>query len=394
MLAFGVFLSGFVHEEPAPYELFMAVLVGLWSLFGLRISRRVMVLLALLIVFDIGGLLSLTTLGTLQKAPLYMAVSTFLGLTAVFYAAVIEEDPGRLRLICRAWLAGALITAMLGILGYFELIPHGEMFTRYGRAMGAFQDPNVFGPYLVLPSLYLVHGLLTGRLSAALPRIGALLILALGVFLSFSRAAWAMLAFSVVLLTFMMLVKQRSTAFRLRILIISLIAVLVLVAGLLAALQIPQVAHLFTERAHLEQSYDTAEFGRFERHKLGFLLALTKPLGIGAMHFGRIFGEDPHNIWLKTLMAYGWLGFVAYVSMIICTLAFGFKLLLRDRPWQPVLLMAYITLLGHILIGDVIDTDHWRHFYILLGIVWGCSALEIRHQRQVRQQAASPDPGF
>ena len=29
----------------------------------------------------------------------------------------------------------------------------------------------------------------------------------------------------------------------------------------------------------------------------------------------------------------------------------------------------------------VIDTDHWRHFYLLIGLIWGAIALEYRHQR-------------
>ena len=389
MLMLGIFLSGFVIHEPAPYDLFMAALIGGWSVFGLRISRRVMILTALIVTFMIGGLFSVTTMGTLGKAPLYMAVSGFLGFSAVFIAAVVEDRPSRLKLIFQGYTAGAVVTALLGILGYFELIPHGEIFTRYGRAMGAFQDPNVFGPYLVLPALYLTHGILTRRLRSAGPRLAALLVLALGIFLSFSRAAWALLAFSVVLLVFLMLLKERSGAFRLRIVVLSIVAVFAIVGGLVLALQIPQVAHLFDTRAHLEQSYDVAEFGRFERHRLGFALALSKPLGIGPEQFGVRFGEDPHNIWLKTLMAYGWLGFVAYATLIACTLAFGFRLLLRDRPWHPYLATAYIAFLGHVLIGDVIDTDHWRHFYLLLGIIWGCSALEVRHLRDMRASASA-----
>ena len=49
MVAFGVFLSGFVIAEPAPYEVFMAGLIGLWFIFGLKISRAVAPLLALLL---------------------------------------------------------------------------------------------------------------------------------------------------------------------------------------------------------------------------------------------------------------------------------------------------------------------------------------------------------
>jgi hypothetical protein len=38
-VAFGVFLSGFVINEPAPYELFLVVLIAIWALFGLKLSR-------------------------------------------------------------------------------------------------------------------------------------------------------------------------------------------------------------------------------------------------------------------------------------------------------------------------------------------------------------------
>ncbi len=34
LVAFGVFLSGFVINEPAPYEVFMAGLIGLWFILG------------------------------------------------------------------------------------------------------------------------------------------------------------------------------------------------------------------------------------------------------------------------------------------------------------------------------------------------------------------------
>jgi len=131
------------------------------------------------------------------------------------------------------------------------------------------------------------------------------------------------------------------------------------------------------------QEYDGARLGRFERHKIGFLLAMERPLGLGPMELGRMFGEDEHNIWLKSLTTYGWLGFVSYVTFICWTLAAGFRHLLRDRPWQPYLMIGWVMILGHTLIGNVIDTDHWRHFYLLLGIVWGCIALEQRHLRRL-----------
>ena len=107
--------------------------------------------------------------------------------------------------------------------------------------------------------------------------------------------------------------------------------------------------------------------------------------------FGQIYGEDTHDIWLKALMDYGWLGFASWAIMVGWTIAAGFKLLFRDRPWQGYLLCAYVVFVGHVFLGTIIDTDHWRHFYLLLGMVWGCIALEYRYQRGMlsRHRAAA-----
>lgn len=387
MIAFGVFLSGFVMSEPAPYELIMAGQIAVWFLLGLSISRTVGLLLAMLLVFNVGGLLAITVMKDMSGAPLYAAVSIFLAMTSVFYAAVIESRHQRLTLIFKAWVAAAVITAILGILGYFHAFPGAGAFTRYDRAMGAFQDPNVFGPYLIAPILYLMHRLLTGKLLQSPLPIAGLLVLVLGVFLSFSRAAWGLLAFSSLMLIVIMLLKERTGAFRMKILVLSIAALVLFAVALTIALQFDQVSNLFTTRAKLVQDYDGAHMGRFQRHKIGFLLSMERPLGIGPMELGRMFGEDEHNIWLKSLTTYGWLGFVTYVIMIGWTLATGFRYLLRDRPWQPFLMISWIVILGHCLIGNVIDTDHWRHFYMLLGIIWGCFALEHRFQRQSRRSA-------
>jgi O-antigen ligase len=381
MVAFGVFLSGFVIDEPAPYELWMAALLGIWFILGLRISRQTAPLLALLLTFNIGGMLSLTQMNDLATGPMYVAVSSFLALTAVFYAAIIEDSHKRLPLIFNAWVFAAVITSTLGILGYFHAFPGSEVFTLYDRAKGAFQDPNVFGPFLVPPSLYLVHGILTGSLRTSPIKAGALLILAFGVFLSFSRAAWGLFLLGIVLLIFIMLLKERSGAFRLRILILSLASIVMMMASLLIAMQFPKVSQLFSTRAQLVQEYDGEHLGRFERHRIGFTMMMERPLGIGPMVFGTIFPEDEHNIWLKSLTTYGWLGFVSYVGMLCWTLYLGFKNLLKDRPWQPYIMIGWICILGHAAIGNVIDIDHWRHVYLLLGVVWGCAALERRHIR-------------
>ena len=381
-VALGVFLCGFVVREPAPYELYMAGLIGLWALFGLRLSRHVMPLLVLLLLFNLGGLIALSQIPDpgIRDAPLYLAVSLFLAFTAVFFASVVEQQPGLLPLIFRAWLAAAVITAFVGILGYFNAFPGSEMFTRYGRAAGVFEDPNVFGPFLTLPGIYLLHRILTGQSTSALLAIPFFLVITLGIFLSFSRGAWGLFLVSAAMLTLALFIHNRRGTVRLRILGMSIAAFAIAAIALIIALNIPAVAELFSQRAQLVQDYDANRLGRFARHAIGFMLATESPLGIGPLQFGVVYGVDTHNIWLKALLDYSWLGFAAFLTLMIWTLAGAFRILFRARPWQPYLLCAFVVFVGHLLLGWVIDTDHWRHFYLFLGIIWGIMALEQRRQ--------------
>jgi O-antigen ligase len=361
----------------------MAGLIALWALFGLRISRTVAPLLVLLVAFNIGGMIAMTQMAALKDAPLYIAVSLFLALTGVFFAAAVERQPGLYRVIFLAWVTAAICTAALGILGYFHAFPGAEIFTKFERAAGAFQDPNVFGPFLTLPGIYLLYRLLTSSPARMALYAVPLLIIVGGIFLSFSRGAWGLFGASAVLLTATLFLQSSSGSFRLRIVAMSIAAAVLLAVALLVALQIPAVSELFTARAQLVQDYDSARLGRFARFGIGFLMAMEHPFGIGPLVFGEMLGEDTHNIWLKALLDYGWLGFASYVILIGWTLTGGFRILFRNRPWQPYVLCAYVVFVGHIALGTVIDTDHWRHFYLLLGLIWGGMGLEYRHQRGI-----------
>ena len=46
--------------------------------------------------------------------------------------------------------------------------------------------------------------------------------------------------------------------------------------------------------------------------------------------------------------------------------------------------VAFAALVGHVVEGFVIDTDHWRHFYLLMGVVWGLMAGDAREVRKAK----------
>ncbi|RUU49173.1 hypothetical protein EOD07_35045, partial [Mesorhizobium sp. M2C.T.Ca.TU.002.02.1.1] len=129
----GILLSGFVISEPAPYEIYMAGLIAVWALFGLRISRAIVPLLVLLVAMNIGGMIAMTQMADLANTPLYLAVSLFLAVSAVFFASVTSVQPSLYRLIFIAYVVSAVATSLLGIAGYFHAFPGAEMFTKYDR---------------------------------------------------------------------------------------------------------------------------------------------------------------------------------------------------------------------------------------------------------------------
>lgn len=385
-----VFLGGFVFIEPAPYDLLLAAVIPLWFLLGLRVPRAIAPLVTLMLLFLAGGVLALSQavhLGTDPKPLLYVAISAFLTISACFFAAVASDGPDRLDAIVSAWVWTGLATAALGMLGYVGLT--GELFVRYGRATGGFQDPNVFGPFLVFPFLILMRRALTRRLGGALLSGALALFLAAAIFLSFSRSAWGMTVITAVFLGVVLFAMERRPLERARYIglaAVGAICISVLIAG---ALSLPAVSKLFAQRAQIIQTYDGGHLGRFERYGIGFNMMIDSPLGIGPMEFGKIFREDEHDIWLKALTSYGWLGFGALLTLVIWTLVAAFPLVFRTGPAQPVAQAAYAVFAGHFLIATVIDIDHWRHVYLLFGVLWAMIALD-RRQAQNRLAARHP----
>lgn len=371
-----VFLGGFVIAEPAPYELFMAGLLAVWFLAGLKLRREFGPLVVLLLLFMAGGIMAVPFARDLPAGAMHMAISVFLAATAMFFAAVISERPERIQTVERAYIASAFFCAMFGILGFFNLIPGAEAFVRNLRAKGTFEDPNVFGPFLLLPTLLLLRRLMTAPPSTWGLALIALPVLVLGIFLSFSRGAWGMMAVAGVVLYLLLLVNEQRPARRLRLMMLAVAGVLGVTVLLLAALSIDQVSDLFAERAKLVQPYDGSRLGRFARYSLGFEMAMERPLGLGPLEFNKYFPEDEHNVYMKAFTAYGWLGGIAWPMLMLWTLVALGGQLFRHRPWTPFAQCLFAVLLVHVFVGVVIDIDRWRHLFMLLGLAWGLIAAD------------------
>ena len=123
------------------------------------------------------------------------------------------------------------------------------------------------------------------------------MILLIGVFASFSRAAWGIdggLGDRCVLPAVFFLEAKARERFRMMLLAIcGALAIVVAIGGLLS---IPSVQELFDIRA-TDQAYDEGESGRFGRQGYAFDLALNHPWGLGPLEFSKLrIVEEPHNI--------------------------------------------------------------------------------------------------
>jgi hypothetical protein len=165
----------------------------------------------------------------------------------------------------------------------------------------------------------------------------------------------------------------------------SVIAVAIVVMLVTVLLSVDSVSELFKQRASLDQSYDEGRFGRFGRHILGADMALDLPFGIGPLQFHRYFPEDTHNSYLNAFMSGGWLAGICYAALVFITVIIGFRHVFVRVPWQQTYLAIFAAFLGTVGESFIIDTDHWRHFWMMMGAMWGMFAAAQGHRASAEQ---------
>jgi O-antigen ligase len=386
------FAGAFVFVEPSPYEVVGLATIAVFALAGLAFQRAIVPLLLLLVLLDIGYATAMLQVYEQPKPVIWVLVSIFLAATAMFYAAMLGSNTeARLKWLLRGYLFAAVLASLLAMAGYFRLLgSNSSLFVLYERARGTFNDPNVLGAFLVLPGLLVFQRLLAGRLSAVIGNGALLLLMLAALLLSFSRAAWAQFAFGAVVVMGLTFATTRSPNERVRIVLIAIAGAGLIAVFVAALLSMGDVAKLFEQRATLDQSYDAGHYGRFGRYILGAELALERPFGLGPLQFARFFTEDPHNTFLNAFMSGGWLAGFAYLTLTLVTIATGLRFILTATPWRSAYQAVYAAFLGVAAESAIIDVDHWRHSFLLLGVLWGLMAASRAHLTSAARRMAPP----
>jgi hypothetical protein len=337
-----------VFIEPSPYELVTLAAAVIFLATGLRLRLVFMPLLLLLFLVNLGYSIGAIPFIDQPVVADWIATSWYMAITVMFFAMVVSEDTAaRLDMLRRGLIVGGLIAATAGIAGYLNLVPGGhDLLTLYERARGTFKDPNVLGAFLILPALFALQSVVCDGFGKSFRSTIALGIMALAILLAFSRAAWGGLVITSAFMLALMVLTSRSRA----------------------------------ERSRIDQSYDEGRFGRFGRHILGADMALDLPFGIGPLQFHNYFPEDTHNSYLNAFMSGGWIAGVCYPALVFVTVIAGFRHVFVRVPWQRAYLAIFSAFLGTVGESFVIDTDHWRHFWMMLGVMWGLFAAAQRYR--------------
>lgn len=362
-LAIYIFLSGFVFVEPSPAEVWFSVSVP-FLLIGFKTSPELVLTFGLLFIpMLVSAYVGSTFFGLYNLRFIIIDVYLFLFffVIASYLNAIKKKLPKEfvMDVLMRAWFLAGSINILAGLFVMATGMEFPISIIRFGiRLQGFFKDPNVLGPFLVPVALYFLQKFFEKREKQSFNLI-VFVFLSLGVFFTFSRAAW--LNYVTAISLYLLYALRRKENFVKLVLFVAFsVASLFLFLYLSNQIQVfgYNLFDFLTERVGF-QSYD--EY-RFETQSMfsQILSSTSVTFGIGPGNYEIFSGMATHSLYLRYMAERGILGFIAFCGFFLITLRKAFMSDLR-RFLVP-------TLVGQMVNSLFIDSLHWRHFWILLAL--------------------------
>jgi O-antigen ligase len=366
-VALGFLLLGFVTTDPAPADAVFAVVIVVAMATGRfelgRVPAAVSASIAVLVALNLLSALEAVDAALVAS---FFATTLYLAVFAIWLAGYVTSRR-RARSVALPYIAAATVSALLGSLALLAPIPERETLLLGGccRAKALFQDPNVFGPFLIPAALILMQELVAARRlpRGAWLRIALIGLLLLGVVLSFSRAAWLNLGVSAAVLVAVLLLRRRGPLRA-----AALVGTLLAVGALAGAVVVTSGATSFLEQRAALQGYDAE---RFAAQRTGIELAERYPLGIGPGQFEAVVPVPSHNTYIRVLAEQGILGLGALLGLWLTTLAIGARNAALGRDTYGIGSAALLAAWCGLLVNSIfVDTLHWRHLWLVAALIW------------------------
>ncbi len=369
-VALGFLLFAVVNVEPAPADAVFAVVIAV----ALATGRFNLSNTPLGPALGVAVFLALNLVACLEavdpvRAASFMSITVYLCVFGLWVATWVS-DRRRARTLLRIYVGTAVLSAAVGSAALFLPFPGHESLTAYTgtRARALFKDPNVFGPFLVPALLLLLQETIEPRLlrSNRFLKLVGLAALFCGVLFSYSRAAWLDLVVGIVVMG-VVFALRRGGAQR------AFVFVLTLVLGcvvLVVSVQVTGQLAFLKERAQF-QTYDNQRFGA---QSGGIQVGERHPIGIGPGQFELVEPISAHSTYVRALAEEGVLGFLALVALLYGTLLMALRNAVRGWDTHGIGSTALLAAWAGILANSVfVDTLHWRHLWLVAGLIWAAS---------------------
>jgi O-antigen ligase len=361
----GFALLGIVLVQPAPPDFVLIIVIAVAAVTGRVFLTRVRPVIALLLALFVSlNLISLLEVTDLPRATLFLSITLYLVAFAVWLCSFVNSE-NRARIVVIGYVFAAATSALIGLAAVALPVPFRAQIYNLDRVQAFFQDPNVFGPFLVPAAAIMLQEAIEPRLIRLRPafKLAIVALLLGGVLFSFSRGAWfnAVVAFAVV---FAVTAIRRGGARR-----AGRLLVLIMIAGglLLAIFSAIGSVKFLDERAALQQ-YDTE---RFSAQRTGIELATQNPLGIGPGQFEVVSPLSTHSIYVRVLAEQGLLGFMVVLALLLVTLLLAAQNALAGRSTYGIGSAALLGAWAGMLVNSlVVDTAHWRHLWLIAALIW------------------------
>lgn len=395
-----IFASAFVVIfEPAPTDLFFFLSFAVFVYSGANYTPTIMPFFFLLLMYNLGGIISFALVAPTSEALQYNITSIYMAGSGIFLASYLSVDTARrIENVFSGYVFGAVVAGALALLAFVFVKTIGKTFVSlgansliaYGRATGLFKDPNVFSTFMVLPCVLLAQRLLLGTAKRPLLTFAFFCIVFSSLVLALSRGAWINLAGSILTMVALTFLLTQSNALRGRVVLLSLVGLALLSVALILLLSSPDMKALFLDRFTLTKNYDSGERGRFGNQLNAIPLLLDRPLGMGPFEFPKIFGENPHNTFIDSFVIGGWLAGISYFCLFCSNIYVGFRTVITRSPYQNHAILVFSCLVNVMLQGIQIDTEHWRHYYWMMGMMWGLAAATLQYTNSLSSNVIEP----
>jgi O-antigen ligase len=384
LLVLGFFLLAFVKVEPAPVDLAFLLLI---LVIAIRSHDDPLllppgVLMAVLLFAPI-TVLSLVNANEWGNGVRFEAITLYLLAFAMFLPTMLQRF-GVIVPAIKAYVIVAAFSALAGTLAVKPGFPGSSaLLFDSQRAQAFFKDPNVFGPFLVPPLIIVLEDLVRPRLLGWSARLSGLvaIILAVGVLFSYSRAAILNFGLGAATLFGVYLWRRRGRAAAVK------LGVAAAVCGLVgfSVLAATNSLTFFESRSHL-QSYDK---NRFATQGAGFEQASVHLLGHGPGQVGGNLPQATHSTYARVAYEQGYLGLALIIAILVATLVTAVKFAKRDGDISGLgsgaLLGAWVGLIAN---SFFIDTLHWRHLWIVAGLIWFGATMQRLQAQSVEGEPA------